>query len=72
MYICIFPLQLSFCPVHLLFNVSDLPTVAPKWQKAVNDCLIIIPHIHTYRKKKKKSLTLKYTNIWIFKRKGFR
>lgn len=50
-------------------NISYLPAVVPRWQKAVNDSLIIIiPHIHTYRKQmKNKSLTLKYTNVWIFK-----
>lgn len=46
-------------------NISYLLAVLPKSMLKVNDSLIIIPHIHTYRKKKKKSLTLKYTNIWI-------
>lgn len=47
-------------------NISYLPAVLPKSMLKVNDSLIIIPHIHTYRKNKK-SLALKYTNIWIFK-----
>lgn len=46
-------------------NISYLPAVLQKSMLKVNDSLIIIPHIHTYRKKTK-SLTLKYTNIWIF------
>ena len=71
---CIFPLCLSFCPIHLLFIQKTFHIYrlwCQKRQKAVNDSFIFIPHIHAYGKKKKqekeKSLTLKYTNIWIFK-----
>ena len=65
LYICIFPLLLSFSAIHLLF-IQTFAYLTPVLVK-VNDYLIVSSHIHTYRKRKQKSLTLKYTNIWIFK-----
>lgn len=61
MQICIFPLCLSFCPIHLLFiqtfQIYQLRNGKKLWcqsgRKQVNNRfrIIIIPHIHTYKKK---------------------
>lgn len=57
LYMYIPSLFILLSNTFIIYSKISYPlAVVPKWQKALNDSLIIIPHIHTYRKKEKKKI----------------